>query len=70
MRLYSTHRSVATSVTMPAPSGRTSPPCTCSPQPGQIAEWGNGFPVGNTVALKPFVSRQYDWLWNTRYVRM
>ena len=47
---------------------RRSPPWTWIVHAGQIAERGSGFPVGNTVALKPFVSRQYDWLWKIRYV--
>ena len=36
---------------------------------GQSAEFGSDFPSGNTVALNPFVCRQYDSLWKIRYVR-
>ena len=35
---------------------------------GQTASTGSGLPVGKTDALKPFVSRQYDWLSKIRYV--
>ena len=46
------------------------PPCTCSTAVGQTADEGSGLPVGNVVALNPFVCRQYDSLWKIRYVRM
>ena len=51
---------------MTAPSGMVMPPWTSSVQLGQTADGGSSFPVGKTVALKPFVSRQYDWLWKIR----
>ena len=53
----------ATTTARTAPSGIVTPPWTSIVQLGQTAEGGSSLPVGNTVALKPFVSRQYDWLW-------
>src|SRR5438067_1401549 len=68
VREYRTHRSAATRRANPAPSGRATPPWTCTVAAGQIAELGRSLLVGKTEALKPLVSRQYDWLLKIRYV--
>ena len=44
------------------------PPWTWMVHDGHTAEVGSCLPAGNTVALKPVVSRQYDSLSKIRYV--
>src|SRR5581483_1957406 len=68
VRVYSTHRRTAASTASPAPSGSGMPPCVWIVHAGHSAFAGRSLLFGNTLALNPVVSRQYEFVLKTRYV--